>query len=325
MPSSEVPSTGGHLRRQSTNSLPDAQPLPPAPGPLSGPSDTTWRRQRLLRIGSTDRTQTMDDATTLRTDMRHMTSYGTLSNAKTTGSRSRSKLNVRRGFTLPGLSIPRGLSSSTPHTPVDSPASSPFRSRFSTQRPISAYDRPLVKGVESNGVPDAAEAAMNINGVRVWYSSFTSIDWLHDSIKDAARQARLRKRKSKRGKLQRELDRSIGWIVVSIVGFLTAIVAFMIIRSEQLLFDLKTGYCSDGWLRARRFCCPVNDQSSPSLLPFLSMKQDEEFCPSWRLWADVFAPVVGRMDWIQEQMVEWAAYTALAVRLSFAFHIYARN
>ena len=58
-------------------------------------------------------------------------------------------------------------------------------------------------------------------------------------IKDSARLLRLRRRRSPRGKARAAADRSIGWIIVTLVGLLTALVAFLIVRSEQLLFDLK--------------------------------------------------------------------------------------
>jgi len=311
-------------RPNSIASFPETQTQPPA-GPLSGPSSTTWRRQRLLNIGSSDRSSiAIDESTVLRPEINSMPSYGALPDIAKSQQPGRSKLHVRRGFTLPGINIPRGLSMSTPHTPVDeSPGPSPFRrSRFSIQRPISAYDQPLPAGAPVGWVPDESEAAVKTNGIRVWYSSFTSIDWLHDSIKDTARQARLRRRKSRRGKLRRELDRSIGWLVVSIVGFLTAIIAFMIVRSEQLLFDLKTGYCTDGWLRSKRFCCPVVEESASRIPHFLSMRvAEDDFCPSWALWGDVFGPAAGSTDWIREQAVEWVAYTVLAVCMRTLFAV----
>jgi chloride channel 3/4/5 len=47
-----------------------------------------------------------------------------------------------------------------------------------------------------------------------------------------------------------------GWIVVTLIGVLTAIIAGWIIQSEALLFDLKEGYCQRNWRLAKRFCCP---------------------------------------------------------------------
>ncbi|KAH8108015.1 chloride channel [Cristinia sonorae] len=303
-------SSGRAIRR---NSLPPpAEPQQPG-GPLSGPSNTTWRRQRLLNIGH-DGAPGVDETSGLDVEAAHRTSYGTLPDSAKSQSSRKSKLSARRGFNLPGINIPLGLSLSTPHTPAHSPSHSPLLSRFGTQRRISAYDSHLVKpGPFTATTPDGPGADVTTNGIRVWYSSFTSIDWLHDSIKDTARQTSLRKRKSKRGKLLRELDRSVGWLVVSIVGFLTAIVAFMIIRSEQLLFDLKTGYCSDGWLKAKRFCCPIVDETAMIVPHFLSTQLEEEFCPAWTLWADTFGSTQDDNHWIGQLAVEWAAYAVIAL------------
>ncbi|KAF9815592.1 hypothetical protein IEO21_04513 [Rhodonia placenta] len=162
---------------------------------------------------------------------------------------------------------------------------------------------------------------MKTNGVRVWYSSFTSIDWLHDAIKDSARQTRLRKRKSKRGRLIRQIDRSIGWIIVTIVGFLTAVVAFLIVRSEQWLFDIKEGYCQDDWTKAKRFCCSIDDDSElTSPVSFFTFALEEE-CASWRTWTDVFGNMLERKgDWFgfEAEMVEYIAYAIIALMLAVA-------
>lgn len=73
------------------------------------------------------------------------------------------------------------------------------------RRPKSTYDRVLE---ESLGVYE--ETSNYINGIRFYYSTFTSIDWLHDAIKDSTRVLRLRRRKSFRGRILNVLDRSLG-------------------------------------------------------------------------------------------------------------------
>ena len=52
--------------------------------------------------------------------------------------------------------------------------------RSTLKRAPSTYDPPL-EDLRGDDVDDA-EAA-RVNGVRVWYSSFTSIDWLHDAVR----------------------------------------------------------------------------------------------------------------------------------------------
>ena len=75
----------------------------------------------------------------------------------------------------------------------------------SFRRPRSTYDRVLE---ESLGAYD--EPSNYINGIRFYYSTFTSIDWLHDAIKDSTRVLHLRHRKSFRGRIVNVFDRSLG-------------------------------------------------------------------------------------------------------------------
>lgn len=100
------------------------------------------------------------------------------------------------------------------------------------------------------------------------------------------------------------------------VGFLVAVIAFLVVRSEQLLFDLKEGYCQGAWWKAKRFCCP----GSVKLVPFqtfVTFKPPVEItCNEWRTWSDVIGPrvgpggpQVGDENWV----IEYASYTVIAV------------
>jgi hypothetical protein len=51
--------------------------------------------------------------------------------------------------------------------------------RNTLKRTPSTYDPPLD---DVRGDVDDTEAT-RVNGIRVWYSSFTSIDWLHDAVR----------------------------------------------------------------------------------------------------------------------------------------------
>ena len=285
-------------------------------GPLSGPSDPAWRRQRLLGIG-TERGRTAaddddddDDAPPTEHTALH-TSYPDTYGALTLHARrSRSRRALRRFPTLQDIVIPKSRPSNPPSSSVNSPTPSFFRA----SRPVSAYDR---SAFDAKQDPDDANNDVKTNGIRVWYSSFTSVDWLHDAIKDSARRSRLRKHRSLRGKAHRQVDRSVGWVIVSIVGFLTAVVAFLIVRGEQLLFDLKEGYCVRGWYKAKRFCCPSVDTSAVPPA-FVTMFAQEAPCEDWRTWAEVFMPRVDGSGWLplEAEMVEYLSYTIIAVRPS---------
>ncbi|KAJ7096255.1 clc channel [Mycena epipterygia] len=256
------------------------------------PSTTQWRRQRLTRIGSSTTlnlpTVPADTESTTLQLPENGRSYGTVP-----------VLQSRRK--LPPISLPHSAFEGppSPSNPTRSPSLSVFRdlaySRLSAQRPISAYDTPA-----NQIASDDTEIDARINGVRVWYSSFSSIDWLHDAIKDSVRFSRLRKRKSLRARVRLILDKSMGWFIVTIVGFLTAIVAFLIIRGEQWLFDAKEGYCAENWWKARQFCCP---QASDGML---------EECPAWRTWSGLLL----RKGAVGEDFVEYISYSVIALLLA---------
>ncbi|OCH93772.1 hypothetical protein OBBRIDRAFT_748976 [Obba rivulosa] len=282
------------------------------PGPLSAPSSTIWRRQRLLQIGNP--TPEVNETSALNSEANAQPTYGSGPSL----ARKRSKKGLKRSLSvLPHLRIPR-LAKTTSASASPSPRSPlSFRdSYFTAQRPISAYDTPVV---EDNTDASGTEYDARMNGIRVWYSSFTSIDWLHDAIKDSVRRSRLRRGKSKRARVRRQLDRSVGWIIVSLVGFFTAVSAFLIVRSEQWLFDLKDGYCHEGWWKAKRFCCPESvDGALTALLP-LSVLPVEDPCSAWRTWSDVFGPLVeksGKWTNLEADIVEYVAYTAIALTLA---------
>ena len=48
-------------------------------------------------------------------------------------------------------------------------------------RQQSTYDPPLSPSPKESDDTES-EGAARVNGIRVWYSSFTSIDWLHDTV-----------------------------------------------------------------------------------------------------------------------------------------------
>ncbi|KAG7098607.1 hypothetical protein E1B28_000530 [Marasmius oreades] len=258
---------------------------------LGPPLSTINRRQRLLRIDSAISTPASTQADTSgETDplhpnatRNHSDTYGTISHFK------------------------KPLSRRSTSSILQSPASSTFDLRNSrlSLRPISAYDAPL----DSRNDDMSAHLDAKINGIRVWYSSFTSIDWLHDAIKDSTRFSKLRRGKSWRSRLRLAFDKSLGWIIVTVVGFLTAIIAFLVVRSEQLLFDFKEGYCTRGWYLARRFCCPQADE----VAAVFSSKATQDVCLSWRTWSEVLKRKDGEAG---SEFLEYISYTAIALTLA---------
>jgi chloride channel 3/4/5 len=301
-------------RTTSNPTLPDGDPQPS--GPLSGPSDTIWRRRRLLGIGEDQpvgNDSNPDEHTPFarHNSLPHNNFYGSLPPPIDT-SPTRSTFRSLRRFPSFGIRIP-GIATG-PSSPQISPTTSTLRrSYFGGQRPISAYDAPLLK--PEGSIPGAGPN-VTTNGIRVWYSSYSSVDWLHDSIKDSVRRFRLRKRRSLRGRLHKRLDSSVGWIIVTIVGFLSAVAAFMILRSEQWLFDFKNGYCTAGWWKAERFCCPGFDDDLLAT-PYFVERSTSEVCENWRTWADVFARK--RNPGLKDDLLAYLMYAGIAVSVNLRY------
>ena len=222
-------------------------------------------------------------------------SYGTVSTSIDEGIFNRRSISNFKRTSRPS-SIPLFRSLTNPG--VQTSGLRDLASRLNAQRPISAYDAALRTGGDSEQGADA-----RINGIRVWYSSYSSIDWLHDAIKDSVRFSRLRRRKTIRARIRLFVDKSLGWVIVTIVGVLTAVVAFLVVRSEQWLFDSGDGYCTRSWLLPKRICCSVMDDVT-AWSPTLS-------CTEWRTWAEVFQYTPGEP---LGEVVQYVAYTIHSVR-----------
>ena len=288
-------------------------------GPFAGPSTTSWRRLRLIRIGSVSSIRSADDE---RSPLNQLAdepnniqqqtnnvnvSYGTVPAPQ---RRHRVRSSFLRRISDGNLPGQRFFSSSAPPSPAPV---SPSYFRNGNERPIPAYDATL--GLQSAGLDGDTAPDAKINGIRVWYSSFSSIDWLHDAIKDSVRFSRLRRRKSLRARIRLIVDKSLGWWIVTAVGFLAAIVAFLIVRSEQWLFDSKEGYCGDEWWKAKRYCCPQRVEGHHSQPGIVT--SGAENCDAWRTWVQIFGPSMHNGRWIslEQDIVEYVTYTVVAVSL----------
>ncbi|KAK0454689.1 chloride channel [Armillaria borealis] len=314
--------------------MPASEARPNANAGFSAPRSTTSRRERLLRIGSIATVETLpppghdsvrdgdstaneplpeqdaSESTPLRQPSQSPRFYGTLPSGnikKSLFHKGSLTFSTRRSLPdLPPITLPSPDLLANIASPTYSP--SLLYPRLSAQRPISAYDAPL-----SSKDTGSTDMDTKVNGIRVWYSSFSSIDWLHDAIKDSARFSRLRRRKSIRARIRLAIDKSLGWIIVTIVGFFTAIVAFLVVRSEQWLFDLKDGYCKGHWLLAKRFCCPQLDESSAPFNSFFSGDSSLETCPQWTTWAQAAHLDEDAKD---GKAVEYFSYSAVALLLA---------
>lgn len=111
----------------------------------------------------------------------------------------------------------------------------------------------------------------------MWYDQFTSTDWVHDSIADAYRVKALRSRKDFWGRVYVLFDGAQGWLLSALVGFIVAVLAYVVNVSEATVFDLKDGYCVRGWL--------VNEKVSSALLEWSGVA-GMRVRPDWRDWTD---------------------------------------
>jgi chloride channel 3/4/5 len=131
---------------------------------------------------------------------------------------------------------------------------------------------------------------------RAWYDQFTSTDWVHDSIADAYRVKELRSRKDWRGRLHAFFDGAQGWILVAIIGVITAGFAYFINITEVLIFDFKIGHCSKAWWLNRRKCC-----------------SGATICDEWHPWSDSVRHVGEETAWI-----DFTAFVVWVIMLSAA-------
>ncbi|KAG5439935.1 hypothetical protein PCANB_000217 [Pneumocystis canis] len=129
----------------------------------------------------------------------------------------------------------------------------------------------------------------NSEGEYIWYDNYNAIDWIHDTIKDAARAKKLRSIKGIRGWFRNTFDASQGWILVFFIGLITSCVAYLIDITEAIFFDWKFGYCSANFFKNKVRCCN-------------SFDNDLVDCKQWNTWGDYFN-MPEKQQWIINYVV----------------------
>ncbi|EXJ86041.1 hypothetical protein A1O1_06410 [Capronia coronata CBS 617.96] len=119
-------------------------------------------------------------------------------------------------------------------------------------------------------------------GERLPYNDYTTIDWLHDLVKDSFRYRSIHTGKGIRHKLRSSFDSCEGWIVAAVIGTLTACVAYAVDVAVATISDWKTGYCKTNVFASKDICCAP----TASLDPFAD--EMGESCPAWRYWTDKY-------------------------------------
>lgn len=97
--------------------------------------------------------------------------------------------------------------------------------------------------------------AGSTTGERLPYNDYSTIDFLHDLVKDSYRWRSVHSGKGLRHTIICSLDSCTGWIAVAIMGILTAIVAWIVDVAEATVSDWKLGYCQSNPLLSRKSCC----------------------------------------------------------------------
>lgn len=91
-------------------------------------------------------------------------------------------------------------------------------------------------------------------GERLPYNDYTTIDWLHDLVKDSYRYRSLREAPGLRRKAYAVLDDCSGWIAIAACGILTACIAFCVDVAVVTVSDWKLGYCKENIFKNRSTC-----------------------------------------------------------------------
>ncbi|KAG9247322.1 chloride channel [Calycina marina] len=140
--------------------------------------------------------------------------------------------------------------------------------RLSTEHEDS---RPIITShVSKDEEPLGATAV----GERLPYNDYTTIDWLHDLVKDS-----FRRRAIKDNRWRVAWDASQGWFAAALIGIFTACVAYLVDIGTSSLSDLKLGYCKSSYLSNREACCSEKR-------PLLSIGHESvKTCEAWMLWS----------------------------------------
>ncbi|KAI8344822.1 chloride channel [Chlamydoabsidia padenii] len=121
---------------------------------------------------------------------------------------------------------------------------------------------------------DKKDLVKESTGIRVWSDSYSSIDWIHDRIKEGVRLRKIRTMPGLRGQWMKAKDASQAWILVILIGVSVAGIAWGIDVIQEWMSDLKQGYCTTNWKYNRQFCC-------------WGLEHNQR-CTNWSTWPEAF-------------------------------------
>ncbi|GJJ74156.1 chloride channel 3/4/5 [Entomortierella parvispora] len=151
---------------------------------------------------------------------------------------------------------------------------------------------------------DAKEALVKENnGIRIWYHNYTTIDWIHDFVKERVRLRHLRSLGGIRGMLRNKADGLKGWVLVLLTGVITACLAAFIDVSSWWLGDLRMGYCTTSFWWSQYFCCWESSSAEPT-------------CPEWVSWSQALSSsdeILG----VSRYTFDWIVYCCFGTIFAF--------
>ncbi|KAI3400115.1 hypothetical protein diail_4346 [Diaporthe ilicicola] len=125
--------------------------------------------------------------------------------------------------------------------------------------PSAAHSEGDVESLLASSISKDEQAlhfSSTATGERLPYNDYTTIDWLHDLVKDSARHQLLHRSGRRRNRLVLWWDAAQGWAAAFIIGVLTAGVAFLVDVSVASVAGWKEGRCTrtGGWWLDRERC-----------------------------------------------------------------------
>ena len=144
-------------------------------------------------------------------------------------------------------------------------------------------------------------------GERLPYNDYTTIDWLHDlvrqplppiepptdnsQVKSSYRYRSVHSKPGFRYAIVSTFEDCSGWIAAAIIGIFAACVAFLVDIAEATVSDWKLGYCKTNVFSNRESCCT---DRAPLGIKSANLGQS---CEEWHMWTDhwyrAFAVFVG--------------------------------
>ncbi|KAL9029537.1 MAG: hypothetical protein Q9196_002234 [Gyalolechia fulgens] len=168
-----------------------------------------------------------------------------------------------------------------------------FLSHAAQDRRLSAVQRELdAESLVSTHISKEEQLLSTTSiGERLPYNDYTTIDWLHDLVKDSFRSRSIHAQRGVRGSLGSIFDSGQGWLAAALIGILSACVAFCVDIAEATVSDWKLGYCTTNVFSHRQTCCTARH-------PLSTAKANlAEGCAEWHMWTEdywkAFAIFVG--------------------------------